>query len=67
MLVSVFLLIGGLYMGPAGVLALVPRLCLIAGLALLVVGVVFYCILKSEYSQKRCGDRIIPQRFSLMS
>ncbi len=32
MLVSVFLLIGGLYMGPAGVPALVPRLCLIAGL-----------------------------------
>ncbi|MGX8719963.1 MAG: hypothetical protein ACSW79_02625 [Eubacteriales bacterium] len=48
MLVSVFLLIGGLYMGPAGVPALVPRLCLIAGLALLVVGVVFYRILKSE-------------------
>ena len=48
MLVSVVLLIGGLDMGPAGVPALVPRLCLIAGLALLVVGVVFYRILKSE-------------------
>ena len=48
MLVSVFLLIGGLYLGPAGVPALVPRLCLIAGLVLLVVGVVFYRILKSE-------------------
>ncbi len=48
MLVSVFLLIGGLYLGPADVPALVPRLCLIAGLALLVVGVVFYRILKSE-------------------
>lgn len=43
MLVSVFLL-----QGPAGVPALVPRLCLIAGLVLLVIGVVFYRILKSE-------------------
>ena len=33
---------------PAGVPAIVPRLCLIAGLVLLVVGVVFYRILKSE-------------------
>jgi len=48
MLLSVFLLIGGLYLGPAGVPALVPHLCLIAGLALLVVGVVFYRIMKSE-------------------
>ena len=48
MLVSVFLLIGGLYLDPAGVPTLAPRLCLIAGLALLVVGVVFYRILKSE-------------------
>ena len=48
MLVSVFLLIGGLYLGPTGVPALVPRLCLIAGLVLLVVGVIFYRVLKSE-------------------
>ena len=48
MLLSVFLLIGGLYLGPAGVLPLVPHICLIAGLALLVVGVVFYRIMKSE-------------------
>ena len=48
MLVSVFLLIGGLYLGPTGVPGLVPRLCLIAGLALLVVGILFYRILKSE-------------------
>ena len=48
MLLSVFLLIGGLYLGQAGVPALVPHLCLIAGLALLVVGVVFYRIMKSE-------------------
>ena len=48
MLVSVFLLIGGLYLRPAGVPGLVPRICLIAGLVLLVVGVVFYRVLKSE-------------------
>ena len=48
MLVSVFLLMGGLYLGPAGVPGLVPRICLIAGLVLLVAGVVFYRVLKSE-------------------
>ena len=48
MLISVFLLIGGLYLGPAGISGLVPRICLIAGLVLLVVGVVFYRVLKSE-------------------
>ena len=48
MLVSVFFLIGGLYLGPAGVPGFVPRLCLITGLVLLVIGVVFYRVLKSE-------------------
>ena len=48
MLCSVFLLIGGLYLGPAGVPDFVPRICLIAGLVLLVVGVIFYRVLKSE-------------------
>lgn len=48
MLVSVFLLIGGLYLGQAGVPGFVPRLCLIVGLALLILGVVFYRVLKSE-------------------
>ena len=47
MLISVFLLIGGLYLTPAVVPGFVPRLCLALGLVLLVVGVVFYRILKS--------------------
>ena len=48
MLVSVFFLIGGLYLGNAGLPAHTAPLCLIAGLILLAVGVVFYRIVKSE-------------------
>ena len=48
MLVSVFFLIGGLYLGQAGVPDYVPRVCLIVGLVMLVVGVIFYRVLKSE-------------------
>jgi hypothetical protein len=48
MLVSVFFLIGGLYLGSAGLPAFVAPACLSAGLVLLVVGVVFYRVLKSE-------------------
>ncbi len=48
MLISVFFLIGGLYLGNAGLPAYVTPCCLGAGLILLVVGVVFYRVLKSE-------------------
>ncbi len=48
MLVSVFFLIGGLYLGGAGLPGAVAPACLITGLVLLVIGVVFYRVLKSE-------------------
>ena len=48
MLVSVFLLIGGLYLDRSGLPDYVPTVSLIAGLVLLVAGVVFYRVLKSE-------------------
>jgi len=48
MLISVFFLIGGLYLGNAGLPAYVTPCCLAAGLILLVVGIVFYRVLKSE-------------------
>ena len=47
MLISVFFLIGGQYLGNSGLPAYVTSCCLAAGLILLVVGVVFYRILKS--------------------
>jgi len=48
MLISVFFLIGGLYLDRSGLPEYVPTVSLIAGLVLLVIGVVFYRILKSE-------------------
>lgn len=48
MLISVFFLIGGLYLGNSGLPTYVGPCCLGAGLILLVVGVVFYRVLKSE-------------------
>ncbi len=48
MLVSVFFLLGGLYLGSAGFPRFVAPACLITGLVLLVIGVVFYRVLKSE-------------------
>ena len=48
MLISVFFLIGGLYLGNSGLHAYVTSCCLAAGLFLLVVGVVFYRVVKSE-------------------
>lgn len=47
-LISVFFLIDGLYLGDTGLPAYVTSCCLAAGLILLVVGVVFYRVLKSE-------------------
>ena len=48
MLISVFFLIGGLYLGDTGLPDHVRSCCLAAGLILLVVGVVLYRVLKSE-------------------
>ena len=48
MLISVFLLIGGLYLGGAGLTEDVAPTCLALGLILLVVGVVFYHVIRSE-------------------
>ncbi|MCR5720692.1 MAG: hypothetical protein K6F84_09000 [Lachnospiraceae bacterium] len=48
MMVSVFLLIGGLYLPQAAVSKIVTNICLIAGLVLLIVGIVFYKVLKSD-------------------
>lgn len=47
-LVSVFLLIGGLYLGRAPVASWIAPVCLAAGLLLLITGTVFYTILKSD-------------------
>ena len=48
MLVSVFFLIGGLYLKNAALPPFVPPVCLIVGVVLLAVGLVFYCVIKSE-------------------
>ena len=48
MLVSVFFLIGGLYLKNATLSPFVPPACLIVGVVLLAVGLVFYCVIKSE-------------------
>ena len=48
MLVSVFFLIGGLYLKNVTLPPFVPPACLIVGVVLLAVGLVFYCVIKSE-------------------
>ena len=49
MLISVFFLIGGLYLGNAGLPDYVaPSCCLAVGVILLIIGIVFYRILKSD-------------------
>ena len=48
MLISVFLLIGGLYLGSAGLPDFVAPSCLATGLILLIVGIVFYRVIKSD-------------------
>lgn len=47
-LVSVFFLIGGLYLGNAGLPPAAAPVCLIIGLILIVIGIVFYRVLRSE-------------------
>ena len=48
MLISIFFLIGGLYLGRAGLPDFVAPSCLAAGLILLAVGIVFYRVIKSD-------------------
>lgn len=47
-IISVFLLIGGLYLPQAGISPAVTFTSLVAGLVLLIVGIVFYKILKTD-------------------
>ena len=47
-IISVFLLIGGLYLPQANVLPVVTVSSLVAGIILLIVGIVFYKILKTD-------------------
>ena len=48
MMVSVFFLIGGPYLGNAGLPSFAAPSCLAAGLILLVAGSVFYRVIKSD-------------------
>ncbi|MCR4669803.1 MAG: hypothetical protein K5643_01280 [Saccharofermentans sp.] len=47
-LISVFLLIGGLYLPQAGIPSAVTITSLVSGIILLITGVVFYKILRSD-------------------
>lgn len=48
MIVSVFLILGGLYLGEAGLPPYAAPVSLGAGIAMLIVGVIFYRILKND-------------------
>jgi len=48
MLISVFLLMGGLYLPQAGISKVITTSCIISGLMFLIVGIVFYKILKTD-------------------
>lgn len=48
MIISVFLLIGGLYLPQAGIAPVITVTSLVAGIVLLIVGIVFYKILKTD-------------------
>lgn len=48
MLISIFFLIGGLYLGSAGLPDFVAPSCLATGMILLAVGIVFYRVIKSD-------------------
>ncbi len=47
-IISVFLLIGGLYLPQAGVVPQITVTSLVIGIVLLIVGIVFYKILKTD-------------------
>lgn len=48
MIVSVFPILGGLYLGEAGLPEFMGPASLLTGIALLIIGIVFYKILKSD-------------------
>ena len=48
LMISVFLIIGGLFLKGSDIPAIISPVCLIAGIMMLVVGTVFYKILKSD-------------------
>ena len=48
MLLSVFLIIAGLYLPKAGIASGITIPCLVAGLVLLTFGTIFYKIIKTE-------------------
>ncbi|MCR5616507.1 MAG: hypothetical protein K6F45_10130 [Saccharofermentans sp.] len=47
-ILSVFMLIGGLYLPQAGIESAITVTCLVAGIVLLIAGIVFYKILKTD-------------------
>ncbi|MCR4702071.1 MAG: hypothetical protein K5665_00215 [Saccharofermentans sp.] len=47
-IISVFLIIGGLYLPQAGVMPQITITSLAAGIVLLIIGIVFYKILKTD-------------------
>jgi len=47
-MLSVFLIIGGLFLKGSDIPAFISPVCLIAGIMMLIVGTVFYKILKSD-------------------
>ncbi|MCR4557591.1 MAG: hypothetical protein K5779_07200 [Saccharofermentans sp.] len=47
-IISVFLIIGGLYLPQAGVMPQITITSLVTGIFLLIVGIVFYKILKTD-------------------
>lgn len=48
MMISVFFIMGGLFLKGEGIPAALSPICLIAGLILLIAGVVLYRVLKNE-------------------
>ena len=47
-MISVFLIMGGLFLKGADIPVILSPVCLIAGIMMLAVGIVFYKILKSD-------------------
>jgi len=48
MILSVFFIAAGLYLPKAGIDSLITTICLVVGIVLLIIGTVFYKILKTE-------------------
>ena len=48
MIISVFLILGGMYLPNAGISGTITTISLIVGLILLILGVIFYKILKTD-------------------